>query len=622
VRLFLAVLVALLALAPAAHAADPTGPCTQAATFGMPEGEDHDHNEPSQHQGLYCRIKKLSFLPLTAGELDGGFSPDSKLGEMDVKGDIAAVAIQEPIGGAMFFDVSDSAHPKYLSTYLHAECGLGDNCGAYVDLSPDGKIAILSVQQTSGTPGPLAGGNGTIPGVALIDLSDPKKPALSQEYGTVSVQGVHTTRSHLHETGSAPGLYMYVIQNAVGVEIARVESTAAGPKAVRVANIPIPDATNVSNVHDTFIQTDPTDGKVYLYMAGGFTFGFRVYDVTNPAMPVHVASWDITPQCANDWYAHTMDVTTRNGRRIVTMPAEQFDFGAQSDANGETCGTQSGNGDLPGTMWIVDATDFTRLAGPSDDVPTTKQRSEATLITTWRTPSGMPSGQLTFSAHNQQIVGDLILLSHYHGGVYVLDAAGAFAGRDERPREVGWALPCDPQTRPTLDAGTFPHSRCDFWDAVFYKGHILAADIKGGLYSLTYDDAAGAAGGGGATAGGSAPCTDTAAPVSRLTRVKLGRGGADLRGTVTDAGCESRVTRVLVSIGLQKGRTCRYLTVRGRLGKPAKCSKPGFIPARGTTAFTLRTKGRLPKGRYRVGVRSLDYAGNVETARFRVFAGR
>ena len=594
----LTALVLLATAAPAQATVDNPGPCTNASALGMPNEDGHDHNEPSMHRGLYCRIRQVAFLPLNGSELTG--VENSKLGEMDVKEGIAAVAIQEPIGGAMFFDVSDPAKPKHLSTYLHAECGLGDNCGAYVELTPDGKAAILSVQMTSGTPGPLAGHGGTFPGVALLDLSDPKNPVMSQEYVPAAVQGVHTTRTHLHEIGPAPGLYMYVIQNAVGVEIARIETTPLGPKAVRVSNIPVPDPNNVSNVHDTFIQTDTIDGKVYLYQAGGFTFGFRVYDVTNPAAPVEVGQWDPTPECTNDWYAHTIDVRIKGDKRYVTLPAEQFDFGAQ--ASGCT-GTQSGNGDLPGTMWIVDATDFSKLANAQD-----------TLVTTWNTPSGVPSGQLTFSAHNQQVVGDEIYLSHYHGGIFVLDASEAFSGKKVPPREVGWALPCDPQVRPTLESGTFPHTRCDFWDMVFYKGHILAADIKGGLYSLVHDDSPHPSGG---APGGGAPCEDLAAPVTRLTRLKLSRRGVDVRGKASDPGCEGRVTRVLAAVAQVKGKRCRFLDARGRLGAAGPCGRPRLLAVSGVSPFRLRVKAKLPRGTYRVGARAIDFAGNVEKLKFK-----
>ena len=592
--LLLALLLALLAAAPASaqaplpDIANP-GPCTRAAGLGMLESDAHDHNDPVQHQGMSCRMRQKAFLPLIK-ELEG--HENSKLGEIDVKGDILAVAIQEPIGGALFFDVSDPANPRFLSRYLHATCGLGDNCGAFVDLSADGKIAFLSVQQTDLMPGLIGGTAGQAPGVAVIDLADPANPVLSQEYLTVSVQGVHTARFFKD--------HVYLIQNGVGVEVARVESTPLGPRMVRVANIPTPDTTNITSTHDTFAQTDPTDGKDYLYMAGGFTYGFKVYDVSNPAVPTEVSTWDPTPQCANDWYAHTIDVTTVAGRRIVTMPAEQFDFGAQSDEDqAEGCGALQGNGDMPGTMFIVDATDF---AAPK-------------AITTWRSPTTQAAGPLTFSAHNQQIVGDKIFLSHYHGGVFVLDAAGAFAGRDERPREMGWAVPFDPQVRETLDSGTFSHSRGDYWDMVVYKGHVLAVDIKGGLYSLVYE-------GDPLFAGEPAPppgpaCVDRVAPRSVLKTVRLRRSGVSIAGTASDQGCGAMLTRVLVSVARVQGKRCRYLTVGGRLGKARSCATPSFVPARGSAKFSLKTKRRLPRGRYRVAVQALDFSGNAEALRFR-----
>ena len=59
-------------------------------------------------------------------------------GLMDVKADIAAVAITCPRGDVLFFDVSDPAKPKFLSRYNATECDplLEDvDCGAFVDLS-------------------------------------------------------------------------------------------------------------------------------------------------------------------------------------------------------------------------------------------------------------------------------------------------------------------------------------------------------------------------------------------------------------------------------------------------------------------------------------------------------
>ena len=98
----------------------PAGPCTEAVASGMPEGNGHDHTKPEQHDNLACRIEQVASDSLK-DELAGGgnplkqFPPDSVLGEMDVKKDIAAIAITYPNAGILFFDVSDPASPEFLS---------------------------------------------------------------------------------------------------------------------------------------------------------------------------------------------------------------------------------------------------------------------------------------------------------------------------------------------------------------------------------------------------------------------------------------------------------------------------------------------------------------------------
>ena len=125
-----------------------------------------------------------------------------------------------------------------------------------------------------------------------------------------------------------------------------------------------------------------------------------------------------------------------------------------------------------------------------------RSASEAALVTTWTNPAGRPGGDLRFSPHNQQVVGDRIYLSHYHGGVYVLDASAAFRGLRQRPRELGFVVPHGDDVRPAHEPlvqplvgefSTLTPDRPMIWDAVFYQGHVLAADMFGGLYSFRYE---------------------------------------------------------------------------------------------------------------------------------------
>ena len=647
---------ALTRFATPRQAATPAGPCTEAATRAMPLGDGHRHDDIAAHD-LACRMEQAAFVPLTEQLKD---RPNVILGEMDVKADIAAIAITYPQAGVLFFDVSDPSQPKFLSRYDATECDqlLEDiNCGAFVDLAPDGKTAYLSIQKLTLLPTlPLNPNalNQAVPGLDVIDLADPRRPARTQFYPIPGLGGVHTVRSHTIPAGPsspgrprAPGEYVISNQNGIGIDIAKVTKVAGKRILTTVRNILSRDltATIVNNeVHDTFIQNDPLDGRTYLYNAAGFSTGFSVYDITDPTRLRQVAEWDLTPECEEDWYAHTIDVTHRDGRRYVTMPSEMLLMAARNTPTGLAemtaedqaagCGTFVGNGDKPGPLWIVDATDFSKL-GPANDRKTPseaqatdaalKRASQDALVATWTNPAGRAGGSLTFSPHNQQIVGDKIYLSNYHGGVYVLDASAAFAGRRERPKELGFIVPHDPRTRPLFGQPPltgllgrfftdFPLGRPEIWDMVAYKGYVLASDMTGGLYALKYDDSP-------------LPlCADARRPRSVLSRKRsiLRSGRILLRGTASDRDCAATsatrkragsVRAVSVAVARKAGARCRFLSARGRFGGARVCSKPVYLRAKGTKSWRLELKGSFPAGTYRVSVRARDGAGNRERAR-------
>ena len=318
------------------QAPTPAGPCTDEAAKAMPAGDGHNHSDISQHE-FACRVEQVAFQSLTA-ELED--RPNVILGEMDVKADIAAVAITYPQGGVLFFDVSDPAKPRFLSRYDATECDqlvMDVNCGAFVDLSSDGKTAYLSIQKLTMLPTlPLYPNalNQSGPGVDVIDIANPRKPVRTMFYPILGLGGVHTVRSHTIPKGPssaskprAAGEYVISNQNGIGIDIAKVTKVAGKRVLTTVRQLGTIDlAATIQNneVHDTFIQNDPLDGRTYLYNAAGFATGFNVYDITDPSKIEQVAEWDPTPECENDWYAHTIDVTHKDGRRYVTMPAEML----------------------------------------------------------------------------------------------------------------------------------------------------------------------------------------------------------------------------------------------------------------------------------------------------------
>ena len=595
-------LVLLLALAPSAAAqqqAEPPGPCTsQSASTQYPRGDGHDHTDIAIHKAA-CRMVQEAFLPLNE-DLD-----DEVLGEMDIKAGIAAVAVSYPQAGVLFFDVSDSANPRFLSRYQSSECegaAIDVDCGAFIDVSEDGKLAFLSLQQISVVPGRIPTNPGAIdpsyPGVEVIDISDPENPTLASPYPVQSIGGVHTARSHIIPDGPSsadaprePGEYVFATANGFGVEVARV---VRGSRAL----LEQVNRISIDEVHDMFVQNDPTTGRTYMYIAAGFSSGFYVYDVTDPAREKLLGEWDITPQCTEDWYSHTIDTVTRNGRRYVTMPAELFDNGAQpTDEQELGCGAISGNGDKPGPLWIVDATDFSRLGQDGDSDTALRQKSEAALQATWTNAAAAPGGDLTHSPHNQQVVEDRIYVSNYHAGVTVLDASAAFAGRRERPKELGFFVPTGEPTRPIYDAQVGParpfiskfiQARPLIWDMVFYRGRVLAADETGGFYSLRYEE-------------------DVALPP--LPPRPPSAGGAP---SITPANVEARCTvrsgfRSVSAVARGRGlrfafrrRLARRVNVdlfREASGRRIATKRVAFFRQR-TRSFTWRPRRRLADGPY------------------------
>ena len=497
-----------------------TGPCTKQAAKSMPIGPGHDHLDITQHR-FQCNAQ-LAYFDALLDELDEGIfgAQDAILGEIDIENDVLAIAVSFPESGVLFYDVKNPAEPDFIGWYRSSQCeelAIDVDCGAYVDLSEDGTVAFLSLQDISVLPQqpPDAGVlPATVPGVEVIDVDSPIGPTRTQIYPVLSVGGVHTSNSHVIPAKAddpdprAPGEYLFSIANGFGIEITEVHRVGGVPFLTPVTRM------DIDETHDMFLDNDELTGRTYMYVAPGFASGFYVYDVTDPAAPEFLAEWDPTPECGEDWYGHTTYTVIRNGRRYVTIDAELFGgpgtgYGEQdAQDQAEGCGRWVGNGDRVGPLWIVDATDFSKL-GPANDqdgeetgqvAQELKQNSLDALVSTWTNPANRAAGNIEFSPHNQQVVGNRIYLSHYHGGVYELDATAAFAGESTRPREMAFVVPHNEPIRPLYEPmitdplipfiADFFQARPTVWDTLFYKGFVIIVDSTGGLYSYKFGKAA------------------------------------------------------------------------------------------------------------------------------------
>jgi hypothetical protein len=139
---------------------------------------------------------------------------------------------------------------------------------------------------------------------------------------------------------------------------------------------------------------------------------------------------------------------------------------------------------------------------------------------------------------------------------------------------------------------------------------------------------------GGSSAGSSASsttCGGRSGPRSSISKrlAKLSRRRIRLSGRAIDLVCtgptstaayRAKLSKVRVFLFEKKGRKCRFLGRKGRLGRARSCSKPVFLSAKtryikgsSKTLWKLSKKVHLSRGTYTAGVRSTDRFGHVET---------
>jgi hypothetical protein len=106
-------------------------------------------------------------------------------------------------------------------------------------------------------------------------------------------------------------------------------------------------------------------------------------------------------------------------------------------------------------------------------------------------------------------------------------------------------------------------------------------------------------------------CTDATRPHSAISAkaAKTASLSRMLRGTARDTGCG--VALVTISVAKKHGKQCRFLKPNGRLGKKSTCLHQRWLTAAGTKKWHVALDS-LRRGTYRVRIRAVDFAGNIE----------
>lgn len=126
----------------------------------------------------------------------------------------------------------------------------------------------------------------------------------------------------------------------------------------------------------------------------------------------------------------------------------------------------------------------------------------------------------------------------------------------------------------------------------------------------------------------SPPCSRRSSPRTSYRRGQASFAASSrigFRGRARDRGCGGGIRRVEVALarrsrkGPGAGRardgrrlTCRFLNARARLGRSVSCARRGYIAARGTATWAYRLDRRLPRGHYKIWVRSVTHSGFAE----------
>lgn len=433
--------------------------------FVNPIDLDHDHGDLS----LHTHSNNIDLV----GHVDFGLDPTVTLGEIDVAGDHAYVAVFGR--GFAIVDISDPTAPTLVGITeipavgnppvvgpQEAPCVPPAPCiGQVRNAASDRYIADMKVDQT-GDWVFVAPELSETPGVLIYDARDRANPVLAGfwpqpglllgchmiEYAVINEQ------EYLFCAPLDNAVYVGLILPAAGPErqivtVARWVPNSPGyvqSEAGHLQEDPqgFPFRYVLSGHQDMTYQPDPITGNPTLFVSF-WNLGLRIVDVSIPAAPLEIGFWDGLGAAGYRGNFHTAMAFAVNGTRVAIAIPEGPD---------------------PPAMFVLDATD---IASP-------------TLLSEWTalpsfTDSEGASQAGSFSLHNFQIVDGKVYIAMGHGGIWVIDVSTPEKLR--APEPVGSYYPHQPR-RDNETYSIYP------WDVVVKDGYMLDAEGNTGLYILHF----------------------------------------------------------------------------------------------------------------------------------------
>lgn len=302
-------------------------------------------------------------------------------------------------------------------------------------------------------------------GLAFVEVSVPDAPAIVDvKSGPPSLwRDVKVYQDHVYAVSEGGG----------GIQVFDVAQIDAGIVVAVGSFHGIPTTTASHNV-----AIDEQSG--FLYRCGGEQNGLRAYDLSNPAAPAFVGSWD-------DRYVHDAQVVTYtsgpHAGKQIAFACTGFDGGFTQTGIDIIDVTNKGNmvslarGFYPSPAyahqcWLSPSGQYLYVNDELDEdgaLPTTTHVFDVSNLSSPAYAGSFTNGNGAVG-HNLYVRDDLLFEANYRSGLRVFDASNELA-----PVEIAWF-----DTFPADDAASFN----GLWSTYPYfpSGTVLGSDIERGLF--------------------------------------------------------------------------------------------------------------------------------------------
>ena len=455
-----------------------------------------DHGDETGHfdAGLHAGAHNVELVGYHNGMPGEGQDPNdipagASYNELVVTDEYAYLARTSEtgaVGGFVILSHKDPSDPGAL-TYVGEYDALG---GGDLEVNADETLAFFAIQR-SGSTAPTQGspydptpivisgmesqtpGSVTPRGIAVVDISDKKAPAL-ETFVPLPINGPHTLTYYQDAEGTEfviactydlitdpnTGALLGVVpatQRVIVYQVQRAPEQIPVPTPATltpVSQFTLTDSAPAGKLylpHDTRVQVHPLHGggtSTLLYVAY-WDKGVRVLDFNDPGSPREIGAFtEFGPTAFNNIHLAQPFEGLIDDRHVTVAQPE---IPAAPDETGQ--------------VTFLDTTD----------------PAHPTQLGFWTLPNGT-SGRLgitgfDFSPHNFDLWDGKMAIGHFHAGIWVVDVSDEENLRD--PKTVGYYMPSKPRNNA-------PTAQPAVWGVFEQNGLLWASDESTGLYVLRY----------------------------------------------------------------------------------------------------------------------------------------